>query len=228
MKRLTSPAGVAAILFLLVIAATVHFAAMRFAAEMSAQDSRFRFERWATGKAKPQAGEVSAAVASLRAALDYEPRNPHLHSDIGRILYWSVRSDSRMVDAESRAVRQAALESFRQAAPLRPASGYIWANIALKRYMLGHVDSEFTHALEQTLRWAPWQPQMQLTGIQLGLATWQELEPATQQRVAEAIRRQVEWKMVDQKPALISLLRGYGRMELGCPWGGKALACPGS
>ena len=24
------------------------------------------------------------------------------------------------------------------------------------------------------------------------------------------------------------LLRGYGRMELGCPWAGAALGCPGT
>jgi hypothetical protein len=227
MKRLASPAGVAAILFLVVIAATAYFTTLRFAAELSAQDARFSFVRWEAGKAKPQAGAVSSAVASLRAALDYEPGNPNLHSDIGRIQYWSVRSESRLVDAESRAVRQAALDSFRQAALLRPTSGHSWASVALTRYMLGHVDIEYTHALEQTLRWAPWQPQLQLIGIQLGLATWQELAPSTQQRVAEAIRRQVEWKMVDQKPALIRLLRGYRRMELGCPWAGKALGCPG-
>lgn len=227
MKRLATPAGVAAILFLVVIAATAYFTTMRFAAEMISQDARFRFVRWEAGKTKPQAGAVSDAVASLRAALDYEPGNPNLHSDIGRIHYWSVRSESRLVDAESRVVRQAALDSFRQAAQLRPTSGHTWANVALTRYMLGHVDIEYTHALEQTLRWAPWQPQLQLTGIQLGLATWQVLAPSTQQLVAEAIRRQAEWKMVDQKPVLIRMLRGYRRLELACPWAGKALGCPG-
>jgi hypothetical protein len=94
--------------------------------------------------------------------------------------------------------------------------------------MLGQVDIEFTDALKQTLRWAPWQPQLQMSAIQLGLATWQILDEPSQRLVAEAIRRQAEWKMVDQKPALIRLLLSYGRLELGCPWAGKALACPGS
>lgn len=227
MKRPTSPAGVAAILVLVVIAATAYFTAMRFATEMSTQDARFNFQRWETGKAKPKAGEVNAAMASLRAALDYDPVNAALHSDMGRILYWSVRSDSRMVDAESRVTRQTALESFRQAALLRPTSGHSWASVALTRYMLGHVDAELTLAMEQTLRWAPWHPQVQLVGIQLGLATWQELAPSTKQLIADAIRRQGEWKLADQKPALIRLLRGYRRTELGCPWAGAALGCPG-
>jgi hypothetical protein len=227
MRRLTHPAGVAAFLLLLAITATAYFTVMRFAAEMSAQDARYRFARWEAGKVKPQPEDVAAAIAGLRAALAYEPGNPNLHSDLGRIEYWRVRAGS-LVDAESRAVRQVALDGFRQAALLHPTSGHTWTNIALTRYMLGNVDIEFTHALEQTLRWAPWQPQLQLNAIQLGLATWQILDEPRQRLVAEAIRRQAEWKMVDQKPALIRLLLSYGRLELGCPWAGKALACPGS
>lgn len=227
MRRLTGPAGVAAFLLLLAITATAYFTVMRFAAEMSAQDARYRFARWEAGKAKPQDGEVAAAIVGLRAALAYESGNPKLYSDLGRINFWRVRSGS-LVDPESRAAREAALESFRQAALLHPTSGHPWASIALTRYMLGQVDIEFTHALEQTLRWAPWQPQLQLSAIQLGLATWQILDEPSQRLVAEAIRRQAEWKMVDQKPALIRLLLSYGRLELGCPWAGKALACPGS
>jgi cytochrome c-type biogenesis protein CcmH/NrfG len=227
MKRLASPAGIAAILLMMVTAATAYFTAIRFAAEMISQDARYHFERWDAGRATPQAGEVSVAVASLRAALDYEPRNPNLHWYLGRIDYWRVRSGS-LTDAESRAVRQVALESFRQAALLRPTSGHSWVNLALTRYVLGQVDAEFVLALEQTLRWAPWQPQIQLIGIQLGVATWQLMPLSTQMLLIEAIRRQAEWKMADQKPALIRLLRGYGRNELGCPWAGKALACPGT
>lgn len=226
MKRLASPAGVAAALLLMVISAAVYFTATRFLAELSAQDARYRFERWQAGKAKPQDGEVAAAIAGLRAALAYEPGNPNLHSDLARVHYWSARSGS-LVDAGSRAERESALESFHQAARLRPTSGHTWANIALTRYMLGHVSVEFALALDQTLRWAPWQPQLQLSAIQLGLATWQILDEPRQGLVAEAIRHQAEWKMADQKPALIRLLRGYGRMELGCPWAGAALGCKG-
>lgn len=227
MKRLSTPAGVLAVLLLVAITATAYFAAMRFAAEMTAQDARYRITRWEAGKAKPQAGEVDAALAALRAALAYEPGNPNLHSDLGRLEYWRVLAGS-LVDAESRAAREAALASFHQAAQLRPTAGHTWANIALARYMLGHVSLEFVLALEQTLRWAPWHPQLQLTAIQLGLATWPLLEPSMQQQLAGAIRRQADWKMADQKPALIRLLQAYGRRELGCPWAAAALKCPGT
>ncbi len=226
MTRLTSPAGVGAILLLLAIAATGYHAAVRFAAVMTAQEVRYHFERWESGKGKPQAGEVSAVEASLHRALDYEPRNPNLHWHLGRIDDWRIRSGSP-ADDESRTARQAALESFRQVALLRPTSGYSWIYIARTRYMLGQIDAEFVLALQQALRWAPWQPQTQLLGIELGLATWQLMPIDTQMLLLESIRRQAEWKMVDQKPALIRLLRSYRRLELGCPWAGKALACPG-
>jgi hypothetical protein len=92
MKRVVSLPGVAAILLLVAIAATTYFTSMRFAAELTAQDARFRFERWEAGKVKPQAEEVRAAVNALRAALAYEPGNPNLHSDVGRLEYWRVRA----------------------------------------------------------------------------------------------------------------------------------------
>jgi hypothetical protein len=53
---------------------------------------------------------------------------------------------------------------------------------------------EFALALDQTLRWAPWQPLLQLSAIQLGLATWQILDEPRQRLVAEAIRRQANGK----------------------------------
>lgn len=226
MKRLASPAGFAAIVLLMVITATTYFTTLRFTAELAAQDARFRFARWEGAKAKPQVEEVGAALAAVRAALASEPGNPNLHSDLGRIEYWRVRSGS-LDDGDARAARETALASFHQAALLRPTSGHTWANIALTRYALGHVSLEYALALEQTFRWAPRQAQLQLTGIQLGLATWQILDEPRQRLVAEAIRRQAEWKMADQKPALIRLLRAYSRMELGCPWAGAALGCPG-
>lgn len=226
MRRLGSLGGAAAVLLLTALAATAYFSVMRFAAEMAAQDARYRFERWEAGKAKPLDGEVNAAVASLRSTLDIEPANPNHHWYLGRIQDWRARSGS-LDGAEPRTVREAALASFRQAAMLRPTSGHAWGNIALTRYTLGQVDVEFILALEQTLRWAPWQPQLQLIGIQLGVASWQFMPLTTQMLVIDAIRRQAEWKMADQKPALIRLLRAYGRAELGCPWAGKALACPG-
>jgi hypothetical protein len=56
MRRVVSLHGVAAILLLATIAATTYFTVMRFAAELSAQDARYRFERWEAGKVKPKAG----------------------------------------------------------------------------------------------------------------------------------------------------------------------------
>ena len=111
MRRLTGPAGVAAFLLLVAITATSYFTVMRFAAEMSAQDARYRFARWEAGKVKPQPEDVAAAIAGLRAALAYEPGNPNLNSDLGRIEYWRVRAGS-LVDAQSRSGREAAQQSL--------------------------------------------------------------------------------------------------------------------
>ncbi len=227
MTRLRTSAGMTAVLLTMALASTAYYSVMRLVAELTAQDPRFQFERWSTGKAKPSEDEVSAAVAQMRVASAYEPGNPNLHSDVGRLEYWQARTGA-LDDQLARSRRERALLSFRQAANLRPTSGHTWANVALTRYTLGQVDVEFAHALQQTLHWAPWQPQLQLLGIELGLAVWQALDEPSQRMVAEAIQQQKGWRLVDQKPALIQLLRRYGRKELGCPWAGVALGCSGA
>lgn len=227
MNRLRTPAGWLAVVLLTGLAIACYFSVMRLAAELTAQDPRYQFSRWGTGKAKADEQGVMAVLAGMREASAYEPGNPNLHSDIGRLEYWRVRTDG-LADPAARSGRERALASFRQAALLRPSSGHTWGNVAFTRFNLGLVDIEFARALEQTLRWAPWQPQLQLLGIELGLAVWQALDEPTQRLITEAIGRQSVWPMLDQKPALITLLRRYGRTELGCPWAGAALGCPGA
>lgn len=213
-----------AAMLLLVLAATVVTSALRLAGEFAAQDARFQFKRWMGGKVKPEPAAIEAAEAQLRTALSLDSGNPHLHSDLGHLLAWHAGS-SLHSEESAKALHQGALEQFRQAAHRQPTASQSWLAVALTHYRGGMVDAEFAQALELALRWWPWKDDVQLLGIQLGLATWQALDEPRQRLIADSIRRQAHWKLVDQKPALIRLLRHYGRADLGCPWAGPALGC---
>jgi len=57
---------------------------------------------------------------------------------------------------------------------------------------------------------------VQLIAIELGLASWQALPDSSRQALRQAIRSQGQWKLVDQKPALLPLLKRYNRPDLNC------------
>lgn len=208
-----------------VLLATMFRAGQRGLAEVVAQESRFEFQRWQAGKTRPDAAAAGAITARLRQALALDPDNPNLLADLGRIESWRVR-EGPLYDDGVRTARGTALENFRRAARMRPTSGHSWANVAVAKVGLGSLDAEYRAALQQTLRWAPWDAKVQLVGIELGLASWQFLSEEMRQDITRSLGRQAAWPLVEQKPALIRLLRHYRRTELGCPWGGAALGCP--
>lgn len=218
-------ARVAALLLLAGFALTALIAGKRGLADVVAQQPRYEFERWQAGKSNPGAAAATGMGDGLRSALALDPDNPNLLLDIGRLDSWQVRNGP-MHDSAVRATRQGALENFRRAARLRPTSGHSWAIVAQAKYGAGSVDSEFAAALEQAMRRAPWQAQVQLISIELGLASWQALTVPMQLALGKAIRTQAGWKMVDQKPALFRMIKNYRRSDLACPWAGAAFPCP--
>ena len=208
-----------------VLAITAIVSAKRLAAELAAQDARYQVGRWLKGKAIPDAAALATAEAGFRSALAYDPGNPHLHAEAGRFLVWKS-APSTLAHDQALALRREALTHFQRAARRMPTSSHAWNGVATTRVGALLVDREFVLALEQGLRWWPRHADVQMTGIRLGLATWQVLDEPTRHLVATAIRRQAEWVWVDQKPALVRLLKAYERPELGCPWAGAALSCP--
>ena len=84
------------------------------------------------------------------------------------------------------------------------------------KYRLGEIDLEFSQILQQALLRSPWEPQYQLIAIELGLANWHALSDSTRQSMRYAIRSQGQWKLVNQKTALSSLLKRYNRPDLSC------------
>ena len=207
------PTNFFALILLSTLPLVIYSAAQRGLAEVVAQEPRYQMERWRTGKSAPGVPMLDAMQAELGKASELDPNNPNLLEDIGR--FHAVRVErGQAYDPEVRAMRQQALARFRQALERRPTSGHAYVNVALMKYRLGEIDLEFSESLLQAMRRSPWEPRVQLTGIELGLASWQALADPTRETLKQAIHAQAQWQLVNQKPALQSLLKRYSRTDL--------------
>lgn len=207
------PTSIFAITLLAALPLVIYWAAQRGLADVVGLEARYQVDRWRAGKFVPDALKLDAIQNDLGKARDLDPANPNLHEDLGRFQAGRVERDNAY-DPEVRAMRQQALMRFRQALELRPTSGHAYANVALMKYRLGEIDQEFSQSLQQAMRRSPWEPQVQLLGIELGLATWQALADSSREMLKQAIQVQGQWQLVRQKPALQSLLKRYRRLDL--------------
>lgn len=209
------------------LAAVVYWAGGRALADIVAQEPRYEIERWRAGKVVLDGKRMDAIQAELYKARDLDPGNPYLLDDLGR-LYAARVERGQPYDMAVRDIRQQSLDWFRQSLLKRPTSGHAWINVALTKFHLGEIDSEFSQALQQAMRRGPWDPKIQLIAIELGLASWQAQSPEIQQSVKQAIRAQSQWQLVKQKAQLMALLKRYKRLDLTCLLAPAPNACAAS
>ncbi|MCK9382731.1 MAG: hypothetical protein M0P95_16905 [Sulfuritalea sp.] len=208
-------AGVFAVVLLAGLLLTAYWAGGRGLADVVAKEPRYEMDRWRSGKLVPDAIKLKAIQAELYKARDLDPGNPNLLEDLGR--FHAARTErGRADDMAVRETRQESLAWFRQSLELRPTSGHAYVNVALMKFRLGEIDQEFSGSLQQALHRSPWEPQVQLMAIELGLASWQALSESTRQAIHQAIRAQGQWRLVNQKPALLALFKRYKRPDLDC------------
>jgi len=213
--RSSSVAGFFAVVLLVTLSGIAYWVAMRGLADVVAQDPRYEIERWRSGKFTPDVVKLNVIQTELHKALNLDPGNPTLLEDMGWFYAKRTERDPSH-GAEVRELRQQSLQLFKQSLALRPTSGHAFINVAYMKYRLGEIDLEFSQILQQALLRSPWEPQYQLIAIELGLANWHALSDSTRQSMRYAIRSQGQWKLVNQKTALSSLLKRYNRPDLSC------------
>jgi hypothetical protein len=215
MNRTSAISGFFAMVLMAGLLTVTYFAGRRGLADVVAQEPRYEIERWRIGKSAPDSVRLNALQAELHKAWNLDPGNPNLLDDLGRFHAARVARD-QPYDMLVRESRQQSLTYFRRALELRPTSGHAYVNIALSKFRLGEIDQEFTWSLEQALYRSPWEPQVQLIAIELGIASWQALSDSTRQKLQQAIHAQGQWKLADQKPQLLTLFKRYRRSDLNC------------
>src|SRR5438132_1480156 len=76
---------------------------------------------------------------------------------------------------------------FRRALELRPSSPYTWANVAAIDYQLGQTNSEFKTALVRASELGPYEPEVQRTVADFGLAVWDEVDSSVRVAVEDSV-----------------------------------------
>ena len=168
--------------------AAIWTSARRGLADMADYPARRAMARWAADQQAPRENEWLAARAAVERAGALAPSNPLYAEELGRLLELRAAQMDRADPAARKLVVDARAE-FRRAASLRPGSPYAWASLALVKFRLNELDSEFYGALERAARYGPWEPAVQIALADVGLGSWPRLAQPGKQLVLAAIER---------------------------------------
>ncbi len=128
------------------------------------------------------------------------PDNPSIHELLGLV---AMRGPDFAADAEVH---------FRKALELRPGSAYTWANVAAMQYRRGDTGSSFETALVHAGRLGPYEPEVQATVANYGLAVWPEASP----RLKSAVEVMVRAGMRRNAPEMLQIAQRRGRLAVAC------------
>jgi len=171
-----------------VLIAALHAAAVRGLADLAYFPARGTLDAWSKRGVSPTPAQWVAARDALAEARRLEPDNPLFVEETGRLYEKRVAS----ADPSQPVVRDflaRALDEFRRAARMRPASPFAWTNIALVKFRLGEIDAEFRAAIENAAWLGPWEPGVQRTLADIGFAGWRDLPAPVRAMIAGAIER---------------------------------------
>jgi hypothetical protein len=148
----------------------------------------------------PSAAERGAMTERLMQARARVPSDPSVHELLG------LMALSRPDYAAEAGVH------FRKALELRAGSAYTWANLAASKYRVGDTGIEFERALVRAGRLGPYEPEIQATVANFGLAVWPEAGVELRSVVESVVRA----GMRRDAPQMLQIARRRGRLSLAC------------
>lgn len=200
-----------ALLGAVVLAAGMHTAALRGLADAHYTNARLTLAGSAAEKRGARPEELSYALASVRQALQFEPSNPGFVEQSARLRELRALGLPAGDPGIREGLRQS-LAQFREAAVMRPGSPFVWASIAMLKVRLNDMDFELYGALERAARLGPWEPQVQIAIIDVGLAAWPWLARSGRVRVLEALER----ALLRQEPEVRRIAAIHGTLPRVC------------
>lgn len=198
------------ILLIAVLCGLSFLAARQALSDYYTHTSALEIEAWSRPGFRRDADALPQVIARLGRALAIAPDNAWALDFMGAMQFETIRgaTDPQAAVAAARASR----DSFRRALWQRPTAAQTWVNLALAKQSLGEIDGEFFAALEQSVRYGPWEPPVLLLGLQTGLGAWDRASPAQRELILgmrdRAARRDVA--------SVNRIARDYSRPDLAC------------
>lgn len=167
-------------------------------------------DRWTVSSRPRGMREISRVARYFTDSLDYVPDNPWALEALGALDLARMRLSGtpRQALAYSWAARLRFLRALRE----RPASPFLWANLALAKLYLDEIDTEFLTAMRNADALGPWEPRSQQTVVFVGLASWDKLEPMDRQRILGGLERGAVWNSAK----MLEIVKSFGRFDLIC------------
>lgn len=196
-------------LFLILLLVTLQSARMGVAGlivEMGQQE----VDRWTSSRRPYGISEISRIASLFNDSLGYASDHPWALERLGALDLARMRLSGN--PREAKAYTQDARLRFRQALHQRPASAFLWANLALSKLYLDEVDSEFLAALRYANELGPWEPAAQQTVLFAGLAAWEKLDSGLRQQMTGVLERGAS----RNAEKMYAIARSFRRFDLVC------------
>jgi hypothetical protein len=201
-----------------ILIAGIHTAALRGLADAHYTNARLTLAEGTPAKGPTRPEAIASAQASMREALALEPSNPHFVEQSAHLQELRVLG-LRPLDPALRDGLRQSLAQYRQAAAMRPGSPFVWASIAMLKVRLNDMDFEFYGALERANRLGPWESQVQIAMVDVGLATWAWLARPGRDLVLGALER----GLLRETPEIRRIAAIHGSLPQVCAEAGARL-----
>ena len=134
------------------------------------------------------AHDLDQAESKILLSISFNPDKADYQEYLGRIHY--LRAINNYQDARLfRDNIQQAYLAHRQAIRLRPQWPYSWANLALMKSHMQQLDVEFLYAVNQAVRYGPWEISSNEAVVQAGFNGWAQLSENSQTITVKALER---------------------------------------
>jgi hypothetical protein len=166
-------------------------------------------DQWKSAIQSISPEKANRARAQLAASLRVAGDNPWALERFG-LLQLAAVSTYRNPQQALAATRDAR-ERFRAALRQRPASPYLWADLALAKLYLDERDEELFAAMRHADVLGAREPAVQETLLFVGLALWEDLDAGLQEGRRASIRR-----AAPRPEKMLGIAKRFGRLDLVC------------
>ena len=166
--------------------------------ELLSISARVSMQDWDFSQQAPPVSEIESVAQKLEWARFLDGDHPGPHEDIAYLSlmrFWMPYISA----AEKKSQLQIGLSEIRTAISLRPVSPYSWTILLLIKRDLGEYDAEFRHALRRSVELGPWEPELLMWLVDVGLSAWTAMPAEEQALILAAFARAQE----DQRSQVI-------------------------